>query len=97
MTHTFGSRPAWRISALWRRWLFLFLIVVPSVLAAAYMSVLLPNKGGTLVELILCVLFGVLFAWISTGFWTALFGFFVLLFRYSGHRILASRGPLPSR
>lgn len=88
MTHTPNARPAWRFSALWRRWLFLFLIFVPSILAASYMSALLPHGGGTLVELTLCILFGVLFAWISTGFWTALFGFFVLLFRYSGYRII---------
>ena len=95
MTHTPDARPTWRFSALWRRWLFLLLIVVPSVLAASYMSALLPYGGGTLVELILCVLFGVLFAWISTGFWTALFGFFVLLFRYSGYRIIDPGSPLP--
>ena len=70
------------------------MIAAPSILAAAYLSVLLPNKGGTLVEQLLCVLFGVLFAWISTGFWTALFGFFVLLFRYSGYRIIAPHAPL---
>ena len=95
MTRTPDARPTWRFSALWRRWLFLLLIVVPSVLAASYMSALLPYGGGTLVELILCVLFGVLFAWISTGFWTALFGFFVLLFRYSGYRIIDPGSPLP--
>ena len=95
MTHTPDARPTWRFSALWRRWLFLLLIVVPSVLAASYMSALLPYGGGTLVELTLCVLFGVLFAWISTGFWTALFGFFVLLFRYSGYRIIDPGSPLP--
>ena len=95
MTHTPDARPAWRFSALWRRWLFLLLIVVPSVLAASYMSALLSHGGGTLVELTLCVLFGVLFAWISTGFWTALFGFFVLLFRYSGYRIIDPGSPLP--
>ena len=50
---------------------------------------------STLVELTLCILFGVLFAWISTGFWTALFGFFVLLFRYSGYRIIDPGSPLP--
>lgn len=95
MTHTPNARPAWRFSALWRRWLFLFLIFVPSILAASYMSALLPHGGGTLVELTLCILFGVLFAWISTGFWTALFGFFVLLFRYSGYRIIDPGSPLP--
>ena len=95
MTRTPDARPAWRFSALWRRWLFLLLIVVPSILAASYMSALLPHGGGTLVELTLCVLFGVLFAWISTGFWTALFGFFVLLFRYSGYRIIDPGSPLP--
>ena len=95
MTPAPNARPAWRRSALWRRCLFLSLIVVPSVLAADYMSALLPHQGGAPVELLLCALFGVLFAWISTGFWTALFGFFVLLFRYSGYRIIDPGSPLP--
>ena len=60
MTHTPNARPAWRFSALWRRWLFLFLIFVPSILAASYMSALLPHGGGTLVELTLCILFEML-------------------------------------
>ncbi|MDO4785599.1 MAG: glucans biosynthesis glucosyltransferase MdoH [Fretibacterium sp.] len=95
MTSAVPAKPAWRFSALWRRWLFLFLIVVPSALAASYMALLLPEKGGTPVEVVLSVLFGILFAWISTGFWTALFGFFVLLFRRSGYRIIDPQAPLP--
>ena len=95
MTSAPNARPAWRRSALWRRCLFLSLIVVPSVLAADYMSALLPRQGGAPVELFLCALFGILFAWISTGFWTALFGFFVLLFRYRGYRIIDPGAPLP--
>ena len=43
MTRTPNARPAWRFAALWRRWLFLLLIVVPSILAASYMSALLPG------------------------------------------------------
>ena len=95
MTSAPNARPAWRRSALWRRCLFLSLIVVPSVLAADYMSALLPRQGGAPVELLLCALFDILFAWISTGFWTALFGFFVLLFRYRGYRIIDPDAPLP--
>jgi membrane glycosyltransferase len=31
------------------------------------------------VELAMAIAFGALFGWISVGFWTAVFGFFVLL------------------
>ena len=47
MTRTPDARPAWRFAALWRRWLFLFLIAAPSILAAAYLSVLLPNTEAS--------------------------------------------------
>ncbi len=66
------------------------------MISAFYMSSLLPSKGGNFVEFCLCVLFGVLFAWISTGFWTALFGFFVLFFRQPSYPVIHNTGsPLP--
>ncbi len=87
----------WRNTALWRRYLFLFLIFVPTIAATHYMAQLLPHKGGNFIETLLYLLFGVLFAWISTGFWTALFGFFVLLLRYTGYSVIPDSGaPLPT-
>ena len=43
------------------------------------MAEVLPEHGGALAEAGLLVLFGVLFAWISAGFWTGVMGAWVLL------------------
>lgn len=96
MKKTPPVRTQWRTAALWRRYLFLFLIFAPTIAATCFMARLLPNKGANLIEVVLYLLFGVLFAWISTGFWTALFGFFVLVSRYSGYSAIPDpTGPLP--
>lgn len=88
--------PQWRKAAFWRRYLFLLLIFVPTFFATRFMAQLLPQKGGNVLEIILYLLFGVLFAWISTGFWTALLGFLSLLFRYTRHAVVPEvNGPLP--
>jgi membrane glycosyltransferase len=54
------------------------------------MADVLPNKGQGLEEIGLLVLFGILFAWISAGFWTGVMGAIELL-RGPG------RGPLARR
>jgi membrane glycosyltransferase len=46
------------------------------------MATLLPYRGTTPVELAMVIVFGVLFAWISVGFWESAVGFFSLLCRY---------------
>ncbi len=43
------------------------------------MAAVLPSKGGTPLEVLLLVLFSILFAWISVGFWTAFLGFILLM------------------
>ena len=45
------------------------------------MAYLLPHQGSTKLELLVLILFTILFVWISMGFWTAVVGFFVLLRR----------------
>ena len=67
--------------AAWRRILFLLLIIVPTVFCSGYMAYLLPHQGSTTLELVVLILFTILFVWISMGFWTAVVGFFVLLRR----------------
>ena len=54
----------------------------PAAMAAARMAGVLPHKGSTGLEIILLVVFAILFAWISVGFWTAMAGFAVLLRRH---------------
>ena len=63
-----------------RRLLLLVLVAVCAVLGTNTMVDILPNRGATWLEQSLLVLFAVLFAWISAGFWTAVMGL-VLLWR----------------
>lgn len=73
------AKPRWRKVGMARRVLLLALVVAQSVLAISYMSTVLPQDGRTPLEFSVMVLFGLLFAWVSSGFWTALMGFFQLL------------------
>ncbi len=62
-----------------RRVLLLALIVLGAIVGTDYMVEVLPKHGATATERGLLVLFGVLFAWISAGFWTGLMGAWVML------------------
>ncbi|MCJ2164010.1 MULTISPECIES: glucans biosynthesis glucosyltransferase MdoH [unclassified Pseudodesulfovibrio] len=74
--------PPWRISTGKRRSVLTLLILIPSALASSYVGSVLPNKGATPLELAIIIVYSILFAWISVGFWTALMGWFTLLRRY---------------
>ncbi|MDR1045227.1 MAG: glucans biosynthesis glucosyltransferase MdoH [Candidatus Adiutrix sp.] len=76
-----------------RRLVLLALVLVPSWLAADVLYSLLPARSWPGVNLSLSLLFAVLFAWISVGFWTSLLGTLVLLRRYDR---FAATGGLPS-
>jgi membrane glycosyltransferase len=63
------------------------------------MAEVLPHRGTTYLEFIVIVVFAVLFAWISIGFWEAMAGLFTLLRRYDrfsmtldGHPTLSLEG-----
>jgi membrane glycosyltransferase len=56
-------------------------VLIPTVVASEFMVEVLPNKGQTLLEFLIVVVFGALFGWISIGFWTAIVGFVILLAR----------------
>ena len=77
-THTTPAPEAthnWQATATFRR-LFLALVILGQTAIATYfMLSVLPYHGGTLVETGMAVLFAVLFAWISVGFWIGLIGF----------------------
>ena len=76
----------WRGKA-WRRRLVLAVaVLVPAVLAAQAMGQVLPPWGGRWLQVVMVVVFGLLFCWISFGFWTALVGFWSLI---------TDRRPLP--
>lgn len=72
----------WAGPAIRRRLCLLALIILPSLLAAHTMYLMLPHKGDENIELFMVALFGVLFAWISVGFWTAVAGVWVTLRGY---------------
>jgi membrane glycosyltransferase len=82
---TFASREylnmPWRRVATRRRWVLLALVLIPALIAAHTMGKLLPHHGGTLLEGAIIGVYGILFVWISLGFWTALAGFWTLITR----------------
>ncbi|MGH7338146.1 MAG: glucans biosynthesis glucosyltransferase MdoH, partial [Myxococcota bacterium] len=59
--------------------LLFLLVLTPCIVAGAGFLATLPAVVWYPVELAMAVAFGALFGWISVGFWTAVFGFFVLL------------------
>ncbi len=70
---------AWTRAAHRRRLLLVLLVLVPTAVASAFMVDVLPQQGRTWLELAIVVFFGLLFGWVSVGFWTALFGFVTLV------------------
>lgn len=66
-------------SLMWRRVLLLVLVAFGAIIGTDYMVDIMPNHGGDWAEQGLLILYGVLFAWISAGFWTALMGLGVLI------------------
>jgi membrane glycosyltransferase len=86
----------WRTRASHRRLLLVALIVVQTLVATDFMAMVLPYHGRQPLEIAMLVLFGVLFAWISAGFWTALAGFLLLALgrdRYAISRRMIGDGP----
>ncbi|WP_027367111.1 glucans biosynthesis glucosyltransferase MdoH [Desulfocurvibacter africanus] len=70
-----------------RRLILLLLVLAPTLAAGPTMASLLPRGGGTPLEASLTVVYSVLFAWISIGFWTSLAGFIILLRRYDRYAV----------
>jgi len=63
-----------------RRLVLLALVLLGGFIGTRAMAEVLPEGGAALAERGLLILFGILFAWISAGFWTGLMGAGVLLF-----------------
>jgi len=94
MPHNSGQDVAkrfdgWMASASRRRVVLVVLVVLQTILATQYLLQILPDAGKSWLELGIAVLFAVLFAWISMGFWTAAAGFVVTLVR--GDRLTVTR------
>jgi len=93
----------WRATAdarplMLRRILLLVLVAIGAVVGTGFMADILPKHGATWDELGLLMLFGVLFAWISAGFWTGLMGAWVMLRGRDPHAVTyALREPFGTR
>jgi membrane glycosyltransferase len=57
-----------------RRWLYLFLVLASMVAAVTQMVGVLEVDGLTWREAAILALFAILFAWIASSFWLAVFG-----------------------
>jgi membrane glycosyltransferase len=87
---TRGRRRApWARAGRRRRILLGFLILIPTAIATGFMLQVLPYQGRSALEMVIALLFGALFGWISIGFWTAFAGFALLL--RGGDRYLITR------
>lgn len=87
---TRGRRRPWARAARRRRALLVGCAAIPTVVASGFMLNVLPMQGATGLHLAIAVAFGLLFGWISIGFWTALMGFYVLV--RGGDRFTVTRG-----
>jgi membrane glycosyltransferase len=76
-----GRYRPWSWTARRRRTLLAILVWIPSIVAGGFMLDVLPQQGRNPLEVAIAICFAALFGWISIGFWTALFGFFLLLTR----------------
>lgn len=86
------SATRWRLTAWFRRALLTIIVFSQTGVGTHYLMQVLPYHGGNLVEQGLIVIFALLFAWISIGFWIGISGF--LIRRLGGDRkSLAKRHP----
>ncbi|MGA6927552.1 MAG: glucans biosynthesis glucosyltransferase MdoH [Desulfosarcina sp.] len=92
----FNRHRTWRHTARWRRILLVGLILTTTLVASGYMANILPHRGRTGLEMVLVIFFGLLFAWISIGFWTALLGFYMLWRRFDRFAITNTLQAVPS-
>jgi membrane glycosyltransferase len=84
---------SWRPIAFRRRLLLVFLVSAQTLAGVFLFTQTVPDQAGSGTTAALLTVFGMLFAWIGVGFWTAVFGFVAL--RFGGDpRSLSSRvGP----
>ncbi|MDB5972426.1 MAG: mdoH [Hydrocarboniphaga sp.] len=69
----------WRWAGLVRRLVLLGFVLGQTYIAVYLMTAVLPYHGSHWLEMCILVLYAILFAWVGSGFWTALMGFWVLL------------------
>ncbi|HOO89079.1 MAG TPA: glycosyltransferase, partial [Synergistales bacterium] len=82
--------PSWRRSGSRRRIALLFLVLIPTITSSYTMARLLPERASLVLDALLVAVFGILFAWISVGFWAFMGGLFVLLTKRDRYRVSKS-------
>jgi membrane glycosyltransferase len=73
-----------------RRWLYLFLVLASTVAAVTEMTGIFEVDDFTWREIFILILFAILFAWIASSFWIAVFGAFA---RFTKIDLLPLRPP----
>src|SRR5947199_15558 len=68
-------RGHWHATGVRRRLFLLALLLAQTYVATYFMAVVLPYHGRQPLEIGILVLFAILFAWVTGGFWTAVAGF----------------------
>jgi membrane glycosyltransferase len=74
-----NKKVPWRHTGRNRRLLLIALTLAQTYFATYFMSAVLPYHGAQKLEMALLAIYAILFAWVGSGFWTALMGFWVLL------------------
>ena len=92
-------RERWAHLGSLRRMTLLCLMLIQTAVATHFMRTVLPYQGTAPLEIMLLVLFAILFCWVSAGFWTAMAGFLVLARgndRFAVSARLRGATPLPA-
>lgn len=78
-----------------RRVMLGVLTLTQTLLATGSMTAVLPYHGTQPLEIVVLILFAVLFAWVSAGFWMAVVGFVLLVSKRDRHAMSASTDGVP--
>jgi membrane glycosyltransferase len=72
----------WKKTVRKRRLVLSILILSTTAVASSYMAGVVIQYAQIWLEILLVIFFGLLFAWISVGFWSSIMGFIILWRRY---------------
>lgn len=84
-----GAGTDWRGIAVLRRLLLTLLVAGQTLTGTYFLAAVLPYHGGNALEISILAVFGLLFMWISVGFWLGAYGFVIR--RFGGDRLSLCR------
>jgi membrane glycosyltransferase len=88
----FNTTARWEKTARQRRLALSILILSTTAVASSYMAGVIIRHAQFWLEILLVVFFGLLFAWISVGFWSSMMGFIILWKRYDRFSVTHADG-----